>query len=235
MRAFIVSDNESITKRLRHVLLREGHLCSAGQDLSLDMAVATSLNGASPEVMLVVLAPDPERVLACLGALHDLTQARLLVVGPTADARLVLRALRSGAADFIDEDELETELPAALGRLQNEVAAGEPGRIIALLAPNGGSGSSTLAVNVATLLAKDHETSLLLDLKLTSGDLAALLDLKPTHTLADLCQNAARMDRIMFERSLVEHSSGVRLLAPPRTFADITYVTAEAVGQALHL
>jgi pilus assembly protein CpaE len=112
---------------------------------------------------------------------------------------------------------------------------GEPGRTIAVLAPNGGGGSSTLAVNVAAVLAKEHKTSLLFDLKLASGDLAALLDLKPTHNLAELCQNVARMDRIMFERSLVTHASGIHLLAPPRAFADIGYVTAEGVAQALYL
>src|SRR5262249_47950862 len=130
----------------------------------------------------------------------------------------------------------EADLSAAVGRLHDEMTPqGEIGRTIALLAPNGGSGSSTLAVNIATVLAKEHKRSLLLDLKLASGDLAPLLDLKPTHTQADLCQNATRMDRIMFERSLVEHSSGVHLLASPCSFADIGYVTAEGVAQALHL
>ena len=80
MRAFIVSDNESITAKVRRTLLREGHSCSVEHELSLDMALATSLGGASPEVLVVVLSPDPERVLACLGALRSLTQARLLVV-----------------------------------------------------------------------------------------------------------------------------------------------------------
>ena len=65
----------------------------------------------------------------------------------------------------------------------------EAGRMIAVLAPSGGSGSSTLAVNVATVLAKEHKSAALIDLKLQAGDLAALLDLKPTYTLADLCQN----------------------------------------------
>src|SRR5262249_51514978 len=153
----------------------------------------TSLGGARPDVLVVVLAPDAERILACLGALRALSPARVLVVGPTADSRLVLRALRAGAADFADEADLETDLPAALGRLQSEMTSqSEPGRTVAVLAPNGGSGSSTIAVNIATVLAKEHKSTLLLDLKLTSGDLAALLDLKPTHTLADLCVNAAR-------------------------------------------
>src|SRR5260370_1015368 len=106
------------------------------------------------------------------------------------------------------------------------------GRVVAVLAPSGGSGSSTLAVNVATVFAKQHQSALLVDLKLEAGDLAALLDLKPTHTLAELCQNAAQMDRVMFEHSLARHPSGVQLLAPPRTLADIQCVTPEGVRQA---
>jgi pilus assembly protein CpaE len=39
----------------------------------------------------------------------------------------------------------------------------------------------------------------------------------------------------MFERSLVRHASGVHLLAPPRVYADIEYVTPEGVCQALDL
>ena len=62
-----------------------------------------------------------------------------------------------------------------------------------------------------------------------------LLDLKPTHTLADLCRQAALMDRVMFERSLVRHASGVHLLAPPRSVADVGHVTAEAMGRVLAL
>ena len=63
--------------------------------------------------------------------------------------------------------------------------------------------------------------------------LAALLDLKPTHTVADLCQNVARIDRVMFERSLARHSSGVHLLASPLQFTDIPLVTAEGVRKTV--
>jgi pilus assembly protein CpaE len=152
------------------------------------------------------------------------------------DPKLVLRAVRAGVSDYVDEADLEGELRAALGNLQTELAAqAEPGRTIALLAPSGGSGSSTLAVNVAAVLAKEHKSSLLIDLKLQTGDLAALLDLKPTYTLADLCQNVDQMDRVMFERSLVRHASGTHLLAPPPTFADVVHVTPEGVRHALAL
>ena len=74
-----------------------------------------------------------------------------------------------------------------------------------------------------------------MDLKLEAGDLAALLDLKPTHSLADLCQNAARLDRVLFERSLTRHASGVHLLAPPERLADVVHVRPEGVRQVLAL
>src|SRR5262249_29864999 len=93
--------------------------------------------------------------------------------------------------------------------------------------------ASTLAANIATLFAKEHKKTLLIDLKLEAGDLAALLDVRPTYTLADLCQNITRLDRAIFERCLVQHASGVHLLAPPRSIADTRCVTPEGIRQAL--
>jgi pilus assembly protein CpaE len=107
--------------------------------------------------------------------------------------------------------------------------------VIAVLAPSGGAGSSTLAVNLSVLMARQHRAAVLFDLKLVAGDLATLLDLKPTHTLADLCQNVSRLDRALFERSLVRHQSGVHLLAAPSHYDDIAQITPEGVRQALTL
>jgi pilus assembly protein CpaE len=235
MRAFIVSDHEPSSFRVRQVLLHEGLDCPADGIVSLDRA-AQHLARVRPELVVFVLPQDAERALVVLADLRLVTKVGCLVVGAAADTRLVLRVLRGGGTDFVDADALETDLADALGRFRAETPTqAEPGRTIALLAPSGGSGSSTLAVNIATLLAKEHQSALLIDLKLEAGDLAALLDLNPNHTLAELCQNAARMDRSMLERSLTRHASGIHLLAPPRTFAEVGYVTPEGVRQALAL
>jgi pilus assembly protein CpaE len=235
MQAFIVGDHEPLAGKVRQVLHHEGHDCPPGNLLPLTGA-ADRLAQVRPELLVVILSPDPERALAMVEALQLPGQAQVLIIGPARDSRLVLRALRGGAQDYVDEAELEEELATALRRLRADLASqAEPGRTIAILAPSGGSGSSTLAANLATVLATGHKSSLLVDLKLETGDLAALLDLRPTHTLADLCQSLARLDRIMFERSLVRHGSGVHLLAPPRTLADVGCVTAEGVRQALVL
>ena len=74
------------------------------------------------------------------------------------------------------------------------------GKVIALLGASGGSGCSTLAVNFATALAREYRWTLLVDLAvLQGGDLSALLDLKPAHTLADLCHSGNRLDPAMVE------------------------------------
>jgi pilus assembly protein CpaE len=234
MQAFILSDHESMGSRVRQVLLFEGLDCQAAQVIPLEHAGDRLANGR-PDLLVVVLSPDPERALLVMGEVLRRRQSRVLVVGPSS-SKLVLRALRGGAVDYVDEIDLEAELQVAVRR-QNEEKSGQAGsgRLIAVLAPSGGSGSSTLSANVAAVLAKEHKEVALIDLKLEAGDLAALLDLKPAFTLADLTQNVARMDRVLLERSLIRHSSGVHLLAPPRTFVDAASVTPEGVDQALNL
>jgi pilus assembly protein CpaE len=187
-----------------------------------------------------VLSSSPDEAQALLQEIRGTCQGPLLAVGPASASKLRLRALQAGADHYVDDAELEAELAVILSRLkvQQRPAQAEPaevGKVICVLGPSGGSGSSTLAVNLAAVLAKEHKTCGLFDLRLGGGDLAALLDLKPTHTLADLCRNSAQMDRIMFEHALMRHDCGIHLLSPPRAFADIALVTAQGVRQALGL
>jgi pilus assembly protein CpaE len=234
MQALIVSDHEPISGQVRQALLPAGYEV---QVASLDRVPGALARDVS--LLVVVLSPDPERALKDLGELRGQTQARVLAIGPTYDPKLMLRALRAGADDFLDELEISSELEAALSRRRRAEQPAQPtadlGKVTAVLGSSGGCGASTVAANVATVLARQHKRAGLIDLKLEAGDLAALLDLKPTHTLAELCRNLASMDRIMLERSLVRHASGVHLLAPPRTFADAELVTADGVRQALNL
>jgi pilus assembly protein CpaE len=156
----------------------------------------------------------------------------VLAVGQASEPKLILRALHEGADHYLDQAELETGLDAALARLQNREEA-PSGRLVGVLGASGGSGASTLAVNVASVLARDHGKCALVDLKPGRGDLAALLDLKPAFHLADICLNVARLDRAMFEKALVPHGSGIHLLGAPQVFGSTRLVTTQGVCQAL--
>lgn len=189
------------------------------------------------DMLVIVLSPFPDRALNLLRKVRSQVAGSVLAVGVTSDSKLILRALHEGADHYLDEADLEAQLDAVLQRLQiKEDGNRQPaGRVITLLGAAGGSGASTLAVNLAGVLAREVGRCGLIDLKPGIGDLAALLDVKPTHNLADLCLNAARMDRAMFESALVLHSSGVHLLAPPQLYEDIRLVTAQGVNKTIHL
>ncbi len=238
MRVFVATDDPLLGQRAREVLQHDGHECELSPLVPVELT-ANRLARSQAEMLLVVMTPNPEAGQQLLEAVTTSVTGPLLAVGPAGQAKVRLRALQAGADFYIDDAELEAELAVILNRIRalpRPVAAAEPqenGKLISVLGPSGGSGSSTLAVNLATLLAREHKSCGLIDLRLGGGDLGALLDLKPSHTIADLCRSSSRMDRLMFEQSLAKHESGVRLLSPPRTVSEIGLINAQAVRQVL--
>jgi pilus assembly protein CpaE len=210
--------------------------CLETELISFERAEQTLTRGRV-NVLVVVLSPVPDVALNLLRKIRSRVAGPVLAVGLASDSKLILRALHEGADHYLDEADLGAQLESVLHRLQikDDVGRQSGGRLIGLLGSSGGSGTSTLAVNLAGVLARDAGRCALIDLKPGVGDLAALLDLKPTHNLADLCINVGRMDRAMFESALVAHASGVHLLAPPQMYEDIRLVTAPGVNKTLHL
>jgi pilus assembly protein CpaE len=236
MQALLISDDEATGSEIRRILIREGVPIPASNVVTL-AEVTKRPDRVGAGLVLAVLPADAVgslKTLDVLGKLHREQHSHIIALGPAGDPKLVIRALRGIVDDYVDLDEVEQELAGAIANWRaRRPAQRAEGRLIAVLAPSGGSGSSTLAANIATVLAKKHEAAGLLDLKLESGDLAALLDLKPTYTIADLGQNIDRMDRVFFERTLAKHASGVHLLAPPHLLADVRRVTTDCVRQAV--
>jgi pilus assembly protein CpaE len=235
MRTLIVNHNllDPLGARLKEVL--RGRVDPEEPAVARYDDVEHRLPQLQPEMLVVVLSPDPERGLDAVRKLRRHTVAPILAVGLVSEPKLILRALHDGADLYLDEAELESGLDTALARFKAKTEAAPAGRLVTVLSCSGGSGASTLAVNIATVLAREHQRCALIDLKPGRGDLAALLDLKPIFTLADLCLNVARLDRAMFEKVLVAHASGVYLLGSPQVFGGLRVVTTQGVGQALTL
>jgi pilus assembly protein CpaE len=233
MRTLVVNHNllDPLSTRLREIL--RDKVDPQGPAVARYEDVENRPAPLQADMLAIVLSPDPERGLEVLRKVRRQSSGYLLAVGKASDSRLILRALHEGADLFLDEAELESGLEAALSRLQSKEESAAAGRLVAVLASSGGSGASTLAVNLATVLAKDHERCALIDLKPGRGDLAALLDLKPAFNLADLCLNLARLDRAMFEKVLVQHPCNIHLLASPQAFGGTRVITSKGVGQAL--
>ena len=237
MRSLICCDDAETGRRIHDVLLRHA-VELAAEPAVASQRVVDRVSHTAPELVVLALPEDPAASLATLREIKGIApHTHLLVVGPTLDAKMVLQFLRDGADEFLDETALDSEMAGALIRLKARASASagpeHAGRVISVLGASGGSGCSILAANISVSLAQKGGKCALLDLRLAAGDLPSMLDLQPTHSLADLCDHLDRLDQGMFEQFFMQHPSGVAVLAAPSRMADIARVTGRGVRQTL--
>lgn len=105
--------------------------------------------------------------------------------------------------------------------------------VVTVVGAKGGVGTSLVATNLAVLMARSAPTTLF-DLVPMAGDCDLLLDLEPERSWDELTPVAAELTERQLELCLVEHSSGLSLLAAPRRQADLERAFDwEAVEQLL--
>jgi CRP-like cAMP-binding protein len=114
------------------------------------------------------------------------------------------------------------------------VAVGS-GRVYAVFSPRGGSGKTTVAVNLASRHAYEHpERTALLDLSLTFGHVAPLLGLEPHSSLAAVpAESLGDFDRRTLGDYLVDHPSSLKVLVAGTRPEEGEAVTAAHVRAAL--
>ena len=103
-------------------------------------------------------------------------------------------------------------------------------------APPGGIGCTTLAVNLATTLAKaSSQEAILVDFDLMLGSVDACLDIIPDQTLQGVVQNIDRLDLTLLKRSMTRHSSGLYVLPHPVAMEDAAKIDPEALRRLLDM
>jgi pilus assembly protein CpaE len=170
------------------------------------------------------------------------------------------KAMIAGARQFVLRDTTKQELTRTIREVHQSTVArrvlgGPPaaessrgavssdpgkqrnGEIVAVFSPKGGVGTTTIAVNVAMALRKEHGLQVtLVDGSLPFGDVAVFLDMAPNRSIMDLVVNPEQIDDEYVRGALSTHqSSGMKvLLAPPRPeMAEM--VTADQIRKTLSL
>jgi len=196
----------------------------------------------NPEIGLVALDGDPDKALDLVARLGDTSpDCAVLVTSASSDGNLILRAMRAGAKEFLNEPVRIEDLLSALGRISDRrLGRGEAksrgSQVIAVCGSIGGVGTTSLAVNLGCSLAKNENNSVaLVDLDLCLGDADVFLDTIPDYTLVDVAQNVSRLDFSLLKRSLTKHASGLYLLPRPVQLEDIGLITAEDLQRVIGL
>jgi pilus assembly protein CpaE len=109
--------------------------------------------------------------------------------------------------------------------------------MIAVHSLRGGIGSSTLAVNLGVGLAGLwHEPALLLDLTMTAGQVALMLNMTLKRTWADVAHfKAGELDMEALNSIISGHESGLHFVAAPTFPSEAETLRAETLGTALQL
>jgi pilus assembly protein CpaE len=200
-----------------------------------------ALTGDLPDVLLVGVDSDTDRALDLICRLSRQTpRCGICAVSRSNDGQLVLRAIRAGAKEFltlpVSTRELSTALRAACVREEARGSGPHASLTIAVAGAAGGVGSTSLAVNLASILAASPDRSVVLvDLDVTLGDADVYLDMNHEYTLADLTKNVARLDSELLRRSMARHKSGLYLLPRPVELSDAGLVTEESLRSVFRL
>lgn len=187
----IVDDDPATLKWLNAVLTREGYQVHSAETGAQALAL---FRAQRPQLIILDLTlPDMDGLEVCR-QLRDEPQGDqtwILVLSARDRPEDIVRTLKAGADDYVPKRggadvELFAKLKAMLQRPRREPA--KQGKIVSLYSPKGGSGTSTLAVNLAYALTQVAPTQsvLLVDLVFPLGSIALMLDLPTTHTLARL-------------------------------------------------
>ena len=214
MRVILASENATPREQLRAQLLGAGLECEAADCVpfaGLDARFAQT--GA--DLVAVHVGADAVPALALIQKAMTRVSVPVLAIGHSGDPKLVIQALRGGAREYLDENNLREEMPAALEKLrQAGVIRFKVGRTIAVTACCPGSGVTTVASNLAFALAQKFPKQVVLtELATDVPALALALDLQPRHTVSELIRDWDRADPVMLRQGLAEHAGGVQVLA----------------------
>ena len=212
---------------------RTVHTCATFPVAAAD-PITRRVRGANPDVTLVDIPPDnTPMALRAIELLHqEMPDSAVFAIGNLNQPQVIVSAMRSGAREFIERPTTTTDLLEAFLRLttaQRRVRQEGPrGKVFSVLNAKGGSGATTVAVNLALALQSAHGQTALVDLA-PLGHAALHLNLKAVFTVADATRNLHRMDASLLESFMVRHNSGLQLLAGTNVPAAVDPSTAEFV------
>lgn len=176
----------------------------------------------NPDAALIVdIASDPE---GGLRALEKVKQAApdlyAIAANYGMEGDMVIAAVRAGANDYLVQPLKRLDFRDVMARLEKTprriISGGSKlGKIYTFLGTKGGLGTTTLAVNFASVLAQRKQNTVLLDFDWTSNDVAMQTGAVPQYTLQEVGENLSRMDQALFEGFVTRDPLGFFQVGPP--------------------
>lgn len=185
-----------------------------------------------PGAAIVAVTPQtPQR----FGHIYNITASGgvVIVVSPSKDPELILRAMRAGAREFVLESDHEELRHAVRSQAQTSEQVEGLGSVISLFGAKGGVGSTAIATNLAGALQRKGMRVCVVDLDLHLGDVLSFMDVSGNYSITDVLANMARLDRDLLDSSMTKHASGVTVLAQSGKMEEAEQVKGTDVSNLL--
>lgn len=177
----------------------------------------------TPSRLLIDLA-EAQDPLAAVNNLAEICEpdSHVVLIGEVNDIALYRTLTEFGVDDYLVKPVSAEQIEAAFAKQEHPVEpqsnasakADELGELYVVSGVRGGIGASTIALNVAWILAHEWDRNVALaDLDLQFGTASLTLDLEPGTGLLEALANPDRIDDLFMERAIVRESDKLALLS----------------------
>lgn len=238
IRVLIVDDLPETRENVRKLLQFESDIEVIGQAGTGEQAIEMAQENQPDIILMDINMPGIDGIGASQKISELVPASQVIIMSVQSDSDYLRRAMLAGARDFLTKPFGGDELVAAVRRVYAKrpavrptathskagVAGGEAvksitteGFVVSVFSPKGGSGCTTIAINMAVALAQNEYRTLLIDGSLQFGDVAVMLNMKPVTSIVDLSSRDSDLDPDLVSSVVQIHKSGLHvLLSPPR-------------------
>lgn len=239
-RVLIVDDELSTLRLLGMALERAGFAISAAQEASGALA---QIEAAHPDLIILdVMLPGTGGLEFCaqLRERSDTATVPILMLSAKGEVADKIAGLQAGADEYIvkpiDTAELVARVASLLERTRRLRAAAPAAasKLTTLLGAKGGSGTTTLTVNLGVTLAQRKLPTVACELRDHPGTAGLLIGVHAAKTLSDLLLLPARsITSQEIERRMAAHTSGLKVLCAPNDYVEDRQVDADQAAAIL--
>jgi len=241
VRVIIVDDIAETRENVRKLLQFESDIEVIGAAKSGKEGIEFSKEQDPDVILMDINMPDMDGISATEAILRTQPHVQVIILSVQGDQNYMRRAMLAGARDFLTKPPMADELISAIRRagemaqqeraknaqVHNAVpsapgAAGNvgfsltQGKVITVYSPKGGTGCTTIAVNLSIALHNEDTRTTLVDGNFQYGDVAVFINEQGKNTIIDLATRVNELDPEIVEGVMIKHAaSGVHVLAAP--------------------
>ena len=239
-RVLVVDDVAETRENIRKLLQFETDVEVVGAARTGREAIDMAYELKPDVVLMDINMPDMDGITATEKIREKQPAVQVVILSVQGDQNYMRRAMLAGARDFLTKPPMGDELISAIRRAgamsKQERAKGvqtvavtssglpsvpsaspvSQGKVITVYSPKGGTGCTTLAVNVGIALHNDETRVVVVDGNLQFGDVAVFINEQGKNTILDLAPRADELDPEIVGDVMVKHgASGIHVLAAP--------------------